>query len=385
MSRSIKLSTIALLAAMLVSAPAHAVSLNLGGDDSGTLLDLGGDAGVEANVNVNAGDVLGSGGNTTADVNVNLGGGTSGSSPTSVDANVNLGGSNSTNANVTVNTGGGSDDDLLDLFGDPVTANVNLGGGSDANVTIDIGGVGGDDGDLLDLFGDPLTADVSLGDTSGTVDLFGDDGDSSVDVNLGGTDGDLLGGVLDTGDGTDPILDVGDIGDIGDVVDDLLSDTAGNVLDDLFGPSGPGTIDGGSNGTPGSDGSGAIPGGGNVPGDGADNGGNPGGGVQVAALGDPDDACFAPDAAQLEKLSKRHIYNSATLASWRGATSLKIVKIDLCNAAEARLDATANIAALQDYLGANPTFKAHLKSKGYSTDDVIAVDRSGNTLIVYVS
>jgi hypothetical protein len=73
------------------------------------------------------------------------------------------------------------------------------------------------------------------------------------------------------------------------------------------------------------------------------------------------------------------------MASWRGATELKIVKIDLCASAKSEIGASANIAALQSYLAANPTFTARLGAKGYSPDDVIAVDRNGKTLTVYVS
>lgn len=143
-------------------------------------------------------------------------------------------------------------------------------------------------------------------------------------------------------------------------------------------------MDGGANGNPAGDdgdlfGPTASEGsGGNSP------GGN--GGVRVADI-DPSRAaaCFTPNAAQIANLINRHAYTTATMASWRGATELKIVKIDLCADAESSIEASSNIAALQAYLGANATFRARLKSKGYGTDDVIAVDRNGKTLIVYVS
>jgi hypothetical protein len=231
------------------------------------------------------------------------------------------------------------------------TATVTVGGSSSGGIDADVnlgGNPGGSNGTLLDLFGNELvTADLSAPNGSSTIDLLGG-GDTTVVVGGPGIIDDLFGSGVTT-------AQVG-----------LGLPDADGVVEDLFGPLSGGNGGGGNGGNGGGGGNGS------------------GGGVQVAALGNVD-ACYSPNSMQIDKLANRHVYTAETFASWRGATTLKIVRINLCDAAGARIEGNANVAALQNYLASFPAFSARLKAKGFAPDDVIAVDRTGNTLIVYVS
>ncbi|MBI4920259.1 MAG: hypothetical protein HY834_00785 [Devosia nanyangense] len=291
MKGNFRLSTAALLAIILATAPAGALTLNLGGSGDGGLLGLGGNTDNDATVTIDAGDLLETGGI----LDTGLGGGTT----TTVNASL----------------GGG-----LGLFGgsnDPTTVNVNLGGTSGADADI-----------LLDLFGTGDDAKVTLG--SGDVAGL-----------------DILGG-----------------------------DAGGSIILDLFGdPSGGGGTITGTD---------AFGDSGNNGGSGSSSGN---GGIQVASLG-PVDACFTPNAEQIAKLVNRHAYTAAAMSSWAQVRSLKVVEVGLCRSVRSRLEATlaadANIGRLQDYLAGNAMLRAGLRQQGHSAGDVIAVDKSGATLIVYV-
>ena len=135
MRTGFRISAIATIAAMLATAPASALTLNLGGDGGllggdGSLLGLGG-SGSTTNATVNSGAPGNGSGGTDAVVNTGLLG--NDESPT---ATVDLGGS-------------GGNRSLLGLFGsgdDPATANVDLGsatGGTDGNVLLDLFGPAG--------------------------------------------------------------------------------------------------------------------------------------------------------------------------------------------------------------------------------------------------
>jgi hypothetical protein len=234
-----------------------------------------------------------------------------------------LGGGSNGNATATVDTG------LLDSTGNDATARVNLGGlngsGSDpttANVTL--GGAGGTNGDVL-------------------LDLFGPGGgigsDSSARVALGT-------GNLGTGGGNDAVLN-------------------------LFGPGDTGS------GAPGDSGSGGNGNGGAIP-------GKTVGTVQIAAVGNaPSSKCFTPNAEQEAKLIARHDYSQAT-ASWGAIGQLKVVDVGLCSSAGSGLAGQHNIAQLQSYISAHPEIRAGLDKLGRSPGEVIAADKTGDTLTLYV-
>ncbi len=321
MRTGFRISAIAVIAAMLATAPASALTLNLGGDDgllggNGGLLGLGG-AGSTTNATINSGAAGTGSGGTDAVVNTDLLGGSNGSTAT-----VDLGGS-------------GGNRNLLGLFGsgdDPTTANLNLGdggGGTNGNV-------------LLDLFGpaggvDNPNASVTLGSNGGT-------GVAGLNLLGGGTGGN------------------------------------GDVLLDLFGPGG-GSGTGGGNGT-------GVSGGGTtgtgLGGNGRLAGGSDGARLQVASIDKTTGACFTPDATQAARLASRHNYDAQTFASWRGVANLKIVDIGVCPAAAPGLAARPNIGRLQAYIDTNATLKAGLARAGHSASEVVAVDKSGGTLVVYV-
>jgi hypothetical protein len=283
MRNDFKLSTIAIIAAMLVTMPASAATVNLGGNGNGGVVN-------------------------------NL-----------------LGGGNSNNpaATATVNTGNGSNGGALDLLGTtnnpsgPTTANVNL------------GGTNGTQGNAL-------------------LDLFGNDDNPNAAVNLG--------------NGGDGVAGIGGVGG-----------PDGNVVLDLFG-------NGDGSGGNGAGGNGGIGGDG---GNGVDLFGNGGGGVRVASIDSTvDTACFAPNAQQISKLVNRHVYSPASMSGWAGVTSIKVVQVGLCDDSKTKLASTlagdANITRLQDFINAHSGLRSGLARQGHSAGDVVAVDRNGNTLVVYV-
>lgn len=269
---------------------------------------------------------------------------------------LNLGGGSGSTANVGVNTNGGANDANLDvnLIGqDANTATLDLGNtpGNGGNTAIvDLGGTG-TDGSLVDLFGgnEPTTANFDFGGSNGTdgtvlLDLFGNGGDgTNADVALGST-----------GSGR----------------------PGNNAAFDLFGPDGS-NGDGGADGTNGTGGDLFGPGGGSTS---VNGGAVP---VRVAAVTNPG-KCFAPSSSQIEKLAGRHVYGDATFSSWAGSSSLKIVNIGLCNGAGAAISANANVERLQSFVATNAALKTSLGRAGHSPDDVIAADKNGATLTLYV-
>lgn len=273
MRRGLRISTIALVAALFVTMPASAQILNLGGSNSST------DSSAGATVNLN--DLLGNSDSSTNDATASIGSGDSGS------------------GSVTLNL-----DDAL--------------GSSDA-------------------------------DSDATLDLFGTE-TATADLGLNGSDG----------SGSISVLDGSN-----DVTLDLFGDGSG---------TGGGGGTGGNGGTGGSGGTGIF---------------GSSSGVQVASLGNNSNSrCITPNANQIETLVNRHRYSSSTFSSWAGASQLTIVKVNVCASAQDRLSASlaenSNVSRLQDYLAGNARIRNGLESQGYSTNDVLATDRDGNRLIVYV-
>lgn len=292
MNKSLKVSGIALLAALLVTPPASAVSINLGGD--GGLVGGGSNSDATATVNTNL--LNDSGDDATARINLGNGLLGSGSDPTAAEINLFGTGGQSTDANIML--GGGSDgadgNVLLDLFG----ASPSSGGNTDARIALGTGGVG----------------------TGG----------------VGGNDAAL----------------------------------------NLFGPA-DGTGAGDGTGKPGDNNSGGI---------GSGNGGaRTVGTVQIAAATSTPvgGKCFAPTAEQRARLVARHDYSQSTVG-WGQVGELKVIDVGLCSDAGASITSQANIAELQSYVSAHPEIKAGLDKLGRSPSEVIAGDKTGGTLTLYV-
>lgn len=291
-------------------------------------------------------------------INLGLnGGGASGDGAVTIDTNSLTGGllgdgggssTGSTNGNVTLDLG-------------DVTGGTGGSGGTTGTVGINLNDTGSDD--LLDLGGDGTNSSVVVqlanDDGSAAADLFGSDQDEAT-ISLGG-------------------LGTSGLGDLD--VTETAGDTALTL--DLFGGSdgsgGGGTSGGGTGGTGGTGGNGGTV---------VIGGGSGGGGSQTAALGRTNERCVTPSDQQISTLAGRHNYTSSTFSSWVGASQMQIVKINVCPNAVDRVQATlaanANVSRLQSYLGTNAQLRSGLSSKGYSAGDVIATDRNGATLIVYV-
>jgi len=259
----------------------------------------------------------------------------------------------SVNTNLNGTSGGTSNDgSLLNLFGDGSTP-------TSAAITVNTNG-SGTSGNLLNLFGDgqdPTTATVTLGgngtnDANALVDLFGDaSGTGDAQVSLGGTG---LGSGSDVGVPSNVTLDLFGNGNSGGSVGTL-----------------PGT-------TGGYDGSGS--------GSGAGGGVIGGGGTTVASLDSKiGGSCFTPNASQLAKLAGRHTYDTTTFEGWMGIKAIKVIRAGLCPQAARDVAAQTNIGQLQTFFGSNAALRDQLAKWGHGPGDVIAVDRQGSTLIVYVA
>ena len=304
----LKVSALAIAAALFATAPAVAATINLGGD--GGLLNLGG----------GSGGLLGGGssGGSTATVNTDTSGLLNDGSGTTTIGTSLLGGPNDSDATANINLGNARTLGVLDLTGNgsdstPTTADVNLGGGTGANGNV-----------LLDLFGDGSS-------------------NPNARVDLGGTG---LAGSNGTGN-TNAVLD-------------------------LFGP-GTGTGSGGGTGTTGS---------------GAIGPGTPGarttGTVAIASLDTANKACFTPNANQVAKLANRHAYVDSTLSSWAGASQLKVVDIGLCQGAGTAITSQGNVERLQAFVADHAALRDGLGKLGHKPADVIAADKTGGVLTVYV-
>jgi hypothetical protein len=98
-------------------------------------------------------------------------------------------------------------------------------------------------------------------------------------------------------------------------------------------------------------------------------------------------ACFSPDEQQIANLRARTTYDGAMIASWKSASRISIVPISLCPEAKADLaaaiDADANIGYLQAAVAADVRLSSSL-DPSYGPDDVLAVDKAGDELKIYV-
>ena len=134
-------------------------------------------------------------------------------------------------------------------------------------------------------------------------------------------------------------------------------------------------------------GNGCVSSGGNSSGS-SNGGGNGGGGLaagnaRVAVLeGGAGGLCFTPDAKQIAKLVNRHAYVNATFATWAGARSIKVISIRLCPDAAAVIASQRNINRLQSFVSTQASLAGRLQ--GHSAAQVIGVDRTADTLVVYV-
>lgn len=394
MKNTIRLSTIALLAAALAVTPASALTINLGGNEP--LVQLGGSDDSGAAVSVETDDLLGGSGGGI------LGGSDGGgSNDTNATVDLDLGNTTGAGTGTLLDLGGSSGGQLLD-FGDGYLLDLSGNDETDAVVDLDLTSTGGigETGNLLDLGGSGRV--LSLTGTSGDEDVLLDLGNTDVvgDVNLENDDDptarvDLIGndGVARSGllRGTDGLVTLG--GDNAATIS--LSDSG----DDGTGGDGTGT---------GSDGGDGTGNGGDGDGDGAGNAGAASAGSNTAGTMAASSrtatnttartnlranagatACLDVGANQIGQLVDRHTYDEQTFKAWADARSMKIVEVDICDRAvaqvETALDGSANIARLQAFLASQAKVRAGLQSTGYTTNDVIAADDGGDTLIVYVT
>jgi hypothetical protein len=238
------------------------------------------------------------------------------------------------------------------LLGTGIGATGSTGSGDGTNVTIANPPSGASDNAITvntgNLLGTTNPAQVTIDPTGNSTgagaSLFGSDGSTdTANVGLGSTD--LL----------DGLFGGGGIGPIGGTT------------------TGGGGDGGGAGGTGGGDG-GTVLGG-------AGGSGGSGGSILRASLGSG--GCITPNSRQIETLLGRHTYTQGMIG---GATDVRIVKVPVCAAAVSRVAVAAsdnsNVAGLQGSL--NGAILARIGQSGYTAGDVVAADRSGSTLVVYV-
>lgn len=232
MRKYFKLSAIALLTTAVSGLPAHALSLNLGGN--GPLLDLGNGNDANATVSVDTGNLL-----VSSPANDNV------EADAAVQVNLNnvLGGNGDTDGGVVggiINDGG--DGGVVNLGGNGGLVNLgDIDDSDDGFVDIEIGSTGQGSGGLLDLGG--AGSLLNLGSDGGLLDL---NGEGSVIADLA-IDGE--GGLLDLGDSD--LIDLDDLGLGGGPLLDLSGDPGVDALVeidiadlDLLDPGSTGSIGG---------------------------------------------------------------------------------------------------------------------------------------------
>ena len=210
---------------------------------------------------------------------------------------------------------------------------INTGPGNGGVVNLNTSGSGGNSSSS----GSPGAGTVSVGNNTAGLDLFSDTTGISADPK--GLDGNNANVQLGLGG--------------------LLNNLFGGVIagpPDPNDPAGPGGTGGGRGGT-----------------------------LVASLFSEAGDACFTPNPKQLNTLLSRHIY-SGNWAS--GVNSIKIVRVPMCDAAVRKISSAIapnpNIQHLQDSLDTSSWVMRKLAASGYSSDRVIAADRSGSTLVVYV-
>lgn len=98
--------------------------------------------------------------------------------------------------------------------------------------------------------------------------------------------------------------------------------------------------------------------------------------------------CVTLSPAQIDQLEHSRTYNGATFNSWAGANKLKVIPMHICSTGlldvSMTMAADANVEKLQSFLARQQKIRAGLQSQGYAPTDVIAADRDGNFLLVWV-
>jgi hypothetical protein len=431
MPKYLGVSAIALGAMLAATAPSVAASLNIGG--SGPLVDLDSNSGGDATVNVDTDDGVGVDLNldSTTDGVVGEGGddaildlfgdGTTGGLLDGNLADVNGEGDAIVDADL---LNGGEDSVIIDLFGEAggdATAKVAIGEGIgdlellDDAVLEDLFGLAGDgsigefedlgevaaidsaDGvTTVDVLDD--TAMVTLGNGLDTgADLFGEDaatidfgneraaialfdGGAGAEVDLGGLDAPDVSGVGSPAfGGLDvPETDGVDVPELGRI----LPDGAGGIG---LAPIGVGEDDGGDDATAVVADSKAE-----FDGDSSDFTGVGAGRIGAAAnlAARTSTRCFSPDEGQISHLISRQSYDPATVADWDETSDIRVIAVQLCPAAKVRVSqvayADANMSFLRAAVSADADVKAKLNMAGRDAGDVLAVDKKGDSLVVYV-
>jgi hypothetical protein len=311
-------------------------------------------------------------------------------------AQINLGG----NVGVDVNLDAGNGN-IVDINGDGDAAvDVNLGTGD--NGVGHLVDLGGDVDTLIDLNGNGI---IDADELDATIDLFGPGGKSRVAVGtdlVDGADGDdviltLFGpsgdgdvanvNILPTGPGAGGI-------DPSDVIFDIFGPEPASPMPPAD-PTETGSIPDGSGGGGGDDDDGNTvgdgPGGRSTEIAGTRNNetsvARPGGNaVRVASTGKVKADCFIPDDTQIAHLVNRNSYDASVTASWQQTAKVSLVPINICPEAKAKvataLQAKADIGAMMAAVSANAKIKGALGGRG--PGNVLAIDQSGDTLTVYV-
>ncbi|GHA26177.1 hypothetical protein GCM10007989_22410 [Devosia pacifica] len=255
---------------------------------------------------------------------------------------------------------GDSDSDALVTIGsgkagDGGAVNVGLGsgGGSSGNV-VDANILPGSSGGS-----GAVNANVSSGGDNGLVDANIGIGNGSVDANVG------VGGSSGT-------VDVG-VGIGGGSGGGSGGSDGGGIT-----PSGPLPPGGGAGGGSGGGGDGGGGPSGGLPPGGSSGGGGGGGSASLGAVG-----CAGVDPQQAIRL-----FEYSDLRGWERASGIEVVPLRLCprerSLVSNHLATSTDLSVLRNAVLSDPLVSAALNRTRYRTENVLAVERSGARLRVYV-
>jgi hypothetical protein len=99
-------------------------------------------------------------------------------------------------------------------------------------------------------------------------------------------------------------------------------------------------------------------------------------------------ACVSKTNKSALSFAAHQHYTNSEVRSWSGASRLEVMPIGMCasarQAVSKAIPRTPNIVALQGAVAGQPIIANSLEQRHYQANDVLAVQKRGKTLAVYV-
>lgn len=242
--------------------------------------------------------------------------------------------------------------------------------------------------------GVPGVAEVSVGSDQSGTDVDGSvlgGGGSALNVDLSGITGNAT---------TASVILPGENGSSGDAVETATNGVGGTAsgvtgeggtLDDLLGS---GILGDGLGGLAGAGGAGGPGGAGAGPAGGfggaVRGSGGAGGAITLASLATRPSlkGCVSAAGRSVLSFAARQDYSSREIARWNSASDVRLVPVAICSSAHATVaravSRSPNIVRLQGAAMADPLISASLGNSRFDARDVLAVQKRGRVLEVYV-